>query len=731
MKNLSLILGWIIIFSAFYSSVSQAQDFNFKHIKLGSTLKKRAHIIENPDLYNEIDLKNARSKSNKSFERFSNVPRRALADSEKQLALALSLKIQEKNKEKKRNTLSKKVGISSEVLKLKGDSLLYKSLLTFLGGKYNEIGDQESQSIIDHADDFDLGEENFSGFNWHKPFGSYSVLVDRKVTPDYKNAKQWIVSDTFEVSIDAQTLIKKLVDSAMISLEGLGLEAFVGMSFKRKYTYFHFADSYEKGLRSDFTKLFLPFLQMNRQKILQMSPYNILKKEDYFSVSAGVSVETPPIYGFGLKGGIMAEYSRTASVKAQALGVNDTPKQNEFLRVEINKEVSTSVTANLELQADFFKLLKLTLFSYELQYKLSSKDNINLSFNQGDKKILQEKESKEAKEFSKLLRLFKLKVHYLEPNTVSLEQKKQSDLNSEYSALLFGKLKKHKTESVKIIKDNKVQQYYRHTSENVSVEKSLLSRIWATVVYKLLEFENTVKNVTYKAQKFIMEYQADRKQNTRVNSTDKFSLEFTNLIEVQKTTGWIRKRYRKLMAKSVLNLTNLNSKFAKKIISQEIVGPFSLDQKVIVSQEAINVLHTYSEDFVFSHLAKVCRSKRANKWSRAKKRRKYLKRLQVGKELCVKKLGKRYLNYIQDFKEYAVIDLEKLKKFMTFYLKKSKTYLDLVHLFGSKNLFIHGRLSGKTNRGKSFTSYFNFGVFRGLGLIESKRRNSSMVPIEY
>ena len=57
-------------------------------------------------------------------------------------------------------------------------------------------------------------------------------------------------------------------------------------------------------------------------------------------------------------------------------------------------------------------------------------------------------------------------------------------------------------------------------------------------MYKIFEIESKVKNVAYKAKKFVMEYDSDRRQNTTVYDEEKFSIELSQTVEVNKTKGW-------------------------------------------------------------------------------------------------------------------------------------------------------------------------------------------------
>ena len=80
----------LLIVSIFlYSLTSNAKEqFNFKHIKLGSLLKERADIIRNSDDFNDISVLSAKST------RLS-PGQRVLDENDKYLARALKLEISE------------------------------------------------------------------------------------------------------------------------------------------------------------------------------------------------------------------------------------------------------------------------------------------------------------------------------------------------------------------------------------------------------------------------------------------------------------------------------------------------------------------------------------------------------------------------------------------------------------------------------------------------------------
>lgn len=706
---------WAIIFFIILLNNSFAENLaSFKHIKLKSFLQERQRIIASRDDYNNITLKT----KGQDFARFGSP--NFLAQNDKNLAKLLKMDIGDGSF----STSSLKSARPQEFF----GSLIYQSILTYLLPNHNNIGKQQTQAIIDHRDDFDLGQMNFSGFTWQKPMGNYSLYVNRELRPDPSNPNAWIAYDTFEFTINAQTLLERLVDASLISLEGIGVEAFAGINFKRTYNFVHYHNSYEQALTADYSKLFLPFIQFQRSRVLQQAPYTILKKFDHLTFNAGASVETPPVYGFDLKGGIYTKISRMASVTAQTLGPDDNPEPDESVRISIDKKLSVAAGVQLDLQLDFFKLLKLTLLSYELEYEFEKDDQIHLSLPQYDIAKL-ESNSELGKEFQGVLNLTKLKVRELEPYVTTLEQRESQNLSSKYSALIFGKVKKSQREQVNLIKDGIVTKFYRETQSNIAVVQSWLSRLWATVIYKLFEFESNVKNVSAEEFRYQMEYDAQRVQNERAPSSTDFSLRIDHELFLKKTHG-LTKRYKKRAIEMVKRSTNLPNEIAVKLDNLQLRGPLNLKSTLQINTLGLQNFAKRPSNQVYQYFIDFCGSKKANKWLKQKSRAKALRRIQIGAESCVKNLIKPYEVFHTDYSKYKEYDLKSLSKMTKYLLKKSKGLLNIKRLFGVETTFLHGSLSATTNMGQAFTTYFNHGTFDGLGVIESFNRFNDVEEIK-
>jgi len=58
---------------------------------------------------------------------------------------------------------------------------------------------------------------------------------------------------------------------------------FGGVTFKRSYTYVHYADSYQHAVAFNLDKLFFSFLNFRSKNFLQIEKGELLKKEDTIS----------------------------------------------------------------------------------------------------------------------------------------------------------------------------------------------------------------------------------------------------------------------------------------------------------------------------------------------------------------------------------------------------------------------------------------------------------------
>jgi hypothetical protein len=80
------------------------------------------------------------------------------------------------------------------------ESTLYLEIRRHLENAHQSIGQLEVQNINRFNEEFNLGQSNFSGFSWQRPFGVVQVHTDRQVTPNVFGTN-WLVMDTFTFEI--------------------------------------------------------------------------------------------------------------------------------------------------------------------------------------------------------------------------------------------------------------------------------------------------------------------------------------------------------------------------------------------------------------------------------------------------------------------------------------------------------------------------------------------------
>ena len=234
------------------------------------------------------------------------------------------------------------------------DNELYTSLLVFLIGAYQNIGYDQTDLILDFNDSFILGNENNSGFIWEHPFGSFSVKVERQVLPNNYGNYDWIVNDTFTISIDAEKYLGDLQKDGLIEISDTALGAFIGIVFKRIYTYNHFAETYQEGLVSDYSKAFLSFQKFRENTIHELEEYEFISKEDVMVASAGAELSIPVIWALAANAEVYAQYNQLKRVTVQAMSAAES--ENEKLVISLEKTKGASTGASIGLQIDFFNL---------------------------------------------------------------------------------------------------------------------------------------------------------------------------------------------------------------------------------------------------------------------------------------------------------------------------------------------------------------------------------------
>jgi hypothetical protein len=607
------------------------------------------------------------------------------------------------------------------------ESPLYEEIRRNLETAHQNIGMAEVQNINRLNQQFNLGTSNFSGFSWQKPFGVVQVYADRQVTPNIFG-QNWLVMDTFTFEIEATTFLEKLAKAGLSGMNGTEIGAFAGITFKRVYTYWHYANSYQDGLQIDFGKLFLPFVKFNQSGMETMEKEEVLKREDTWTAGAGGIITTPPLYNISFSGGALAQFDYQNVTTIQAGATAD-----DKFKVGVLSKKTESASTTLELQLDFFKLIKFSLLRYDMNYEYSSGKEFTLGFNSTQ----WEKVKGSNDEGDELRSLLKGQgtVQKLEPYVVRLDDTTSSSLEQKGSILLWGKMQKQQTEQVRVIKDNVVRVFFKNYAQNVKIVQDFFSRIFSAVFYKIFKLPIGVNNAAIYSRQLTMEYEATNAQSTdpkinRIDSTEQFSFVLTQYYNAARTDRWLDRKYKNDLIWFVDNFTTLPKSYKTDIRNGVLKGPMLIESNLRVEKAGFQYLLSTPENDVFIQLAKVCGSKKTANWSSEASRKTMLERRQTGNEACVKELGLKFQGFKYDYvANYLQPSLAKFKDFITRYYKKTENISDLQAIFGAENTFINGKLTAKTNLGTSFNTAFSAGQFRGLGVIDTfKRSTGSRVP---
>ncbi len=605
------------------------------------------------------------------------------------------------------------------------ESPLLEQVRSHLEASHREIGLREVSQLDFLNRQFNLGTENLSGFSWQKPYGVVHVHTDRQVTPNLFG-NNWLIQDTFTFDIEATSFLEKATQAGITEMSAAEIGAFAGITFKRVYTYYHYANSYSEGLRADFSKLFLPFIKFNMKGIEDMQNEEIIKREDDWTIGAGGMITTPPYYGFSFSGGILTQYAYENLVTVQHNNVEDD--SSEKFRISTKAKQTMSAGVNLSLQVDFFKILKFTIMNYDLNYEYASSKEFALGMNAPEWNHITNDQNQSA-ELRSILHGFG-QIGSLEPYVVTMDESDSSSLAQRGNLLVWGRLAKSKTEQVRVIKENQVKVFFKSYAQNMRVVQNVFSRLFNAVIYKIFKFPLGTKNAALYNRQINMEYEATHPQAgdpnvSRIDKTEQFSFVLNQSYEAARTDRWVDKKFKDDLIWFVDSFTTLPKDYKSIIRSEQLKGPMMIESNLRIEKAGFDHLLNSSEDDVFGSIAGVCESKRVADWKDTNQRTRLLKKLLVGEDLCVKKIGMLFIEFKADYKQNALKpSLAKFKSFLTKYYKAAKSLSDLSRLFGEANTFINGQLKATSSQNSQFVTTFSSGQFRGLGVIDNYKRST-------
>lgn len=608
-------------------------------------------------------------------------------------------------------------------------SSIIEELNGMLNGNHETIGWAQTQKLIENHD-LGGGVLNFSGFTWYKPMLNYYVMANRELAPHLYD-ERWIVQDKFTIFVEAATLLTNLRKEGLVEITDKQIGAFAGVTFKRVFHVYHFATTYMEGLTADYSKLFLAFNLYRPEKILELQEDQALKKVDTFSFNAGGLISGPLGNGFELGAGVFINTSFKHKTLVQRIGNNDSTIKNEILRLTIEKEKSQEIGSKLSLQYDFFKLLKLTLLSYDLSYEFKQTQNLALTFFQEDKeKIITRGPAQ--KEFKNLL-AGKERTRFWKDRITSYEDRLQENMNSRLSFLLFGTMKKRATEQIKIVKNGVEKIFFKHYSESKTYIQSFLSRIFQVFIQKIFDFQTAVTNKAEVKKQITIEYEkVTTRSPASVKNSNEFSLRFKQYFYVASTQKWYQRRFRNSAKKYTRIITKLPQETIDRVKKDQLVAPIKINSTIEIQQKGIDYFHNLKYEALLQNILNLCKVRKRNykNFTNMRLRKKFFRQRLRGADYCAKKLLRRYDKYITHYHTYNEFNLMLFKKFIGQYFSRVESLFSLVDLFGEENSFIHGDFSAKTPENMNFQSYFKSGQFNGLGVVDSYKNKNMVIPLD-
>ncbi len=642
-----------------------------------------------------------------------------------------------------------------------GSTPIYEQIAEALEKEYKNIGDREARRLLQNKDLSIVGGLNSIGINYSKPFVDFSYVLDRRIEPELGTSR-WMVTDTMSVLVDASKIFGRLKNDGKIDLTEKNLNAMAGLVFKRSFTYVHFALSYEDGLMRDFEKLFFPFKYFGPNKIKTLGNEESLIREDSISITVGGIASAPLYEGITGMAGVLARFNRLTKTEVFGHKNSDTDPNLAF-SFSFEKTQSTNVKASAIIQADFLKLLRMTLFSYDFTYSVEKSYKIFLKFKYEDLERIQDG-SVVSRELQTLLRNQEPNVQNLAKYVVSEETRNTYLKKSKLGILLFGRSKEAKTTQVGIVKDGIEKKFFKHNFEKVKYTDDLVSRLVSSVLFRLTDTEMGASKAFIETKKVSMEYESEKNlleenKNVDVKDGEKLTIALSTEVVATKTTGNFARSAKEKALFYLDHFSGVNPIIVNLVQDDQVRGPLSLSGSYKVGRDGILHLNNLSVQEVYDSFEALCDEYPKNRFLNFRNlfnlcenqlQKQYLKyftdlhHTKVDGDMassCIKKSKKYFLfpskkrafiknclanNTLKEVEEYTVIPLMSLRNLLDEVQTKSYSKIDYYNLFGVQNIFFHGSLQATTPDGNSFVNYFNEGAFKGLGLIDDYMRRENM-----
>lgn len=650
-------------------------------------------------------------------------------------------------------------------LNLADDSPLYREILSYMDIHHQRIAERQLQEIAEGRGLKVWGDLNHVGLRFNRGFGSFNIELRRQVAPDLFDDERWLVTDTFDIQVDATQLLNCLKNEEVIDISESNLALFAGLTFKRKYTHVHFADSYEKALGFNLDKLFYGFQNFRSSESLRLAPDEFIKKEDSLGMQAGGLGSIPITTGLAAHVGALVTYQKLATVTLQGVSEGEQSFPGENLRLSREKTKEVKVGARAGLVADFLGLLQISLLTMDFSYSLTESYKQYIALSSGELDELEE--ANRMGLLKSFLKHREVSSDELARYRVTEEQRKLETSRFKYQALLFGGKRDLKTEYIKLAKDGLESVFFRHHFEKESHRQNFFSRLFYEVIKRVTTLSSVINKAFYENEKVRVEYR--HKRNLLQTKEDLILEEGRPTLSINFMKGLYSHKVSKRIRKKILNFldhfSGADPLLAWQVENGQIKESVRFNTTMTLDEESLEHFHSLSAKRVYqiiddsckasrrgvkgwlSGLLKVCerslkksfdqydkerrshdydslvydsckkdlkRYKRRKRWLSSRRKRSFM-------ESCLQKKTMKSKSGAQ--KEIPVWQLARLMRNIH---KRVPSKVHHYALFGFKNVHIHGQFSGPKSDGYEFDHYFREGIFKGTGVVSKSMKSLSL-----
>lgn len=647
-------------------------------------------------------------------------------------------------------------------LDLTEESPLYGEILQYLDAHHERLAERQLRQVEEGRGLKVWGDINHVGLRFSKGFGDFSIELKREVAPDLFDDERWLVTDTFDIYIDASQLLSRLNNEDVIDISEKNLALFAGLTFKRSYTHVHFADSYEKALGFNLDKLFFSFKNFRDSQIYQLAPSEFIKKEDSFSLQAGGLASVPVTTGLAAHVGALVKYQKLATTTVQGISENEASYSGERLRLSSEKSKELTLGATGGLVADFLGLLQISLLKFDFSYSLKESYKLYLSLGQGDIDNFAQSTDLRA-QMASLLKHQKVGTHVLAPYLVSEEQRRLETSRFKYNFLLKEGLRDLKTEHINITKDGVFHSFFRHNFESSKSTQNIFSRLFHELIKGALKAASIINKSRYETDNVRIEYRHQKnllqtKEDLKLSEGPTLSINFMKEYYAFK----IKKKDKEHILNFLDHFSGADPLLAYQVNNGLLKGSLNLRTTFSMNEDALYYFHQLPVGTVYDVINESCEASR-----------KGIKGWLSGLlKICERSLKKSYDNYElerrhqdytanlyescqDDLKTYSKkkrwlssrrkraflescmqrkslktaeksqeeIPVWQLAKLMRNLEKRVPSKVHHYRLFGFKNVHIHGSLSAIKKDGFELNHHFREGIFKGVGTVSNSMKS--------